>query len=110
MKLSFDQNLSPRLAALLADLYAGSDHVFHLGLDQATDQVVWEYARDHSFLIVSKDSDFSDLCTLHGFPPKVIWLRIGNCTTSQIESLLRSHYDDVVQLNNDSSAGVLSLF
>jgi len=45
------------------------------------DETVWEYARQNGFDLVTKDSDFSELSVLRGSPPKVIWLRIGNCTT-----------------------------
>lgn len=69
MKLLFDQNISPRLVARLADLYPGSNHVYPLGLDRMMDQEVYEYARREGFLLVTKDADFSDLCMLRGFPP-----------------------------------------
>lgn len=110
MKLLFDHNLSPRLASRLADLFPDSDHVHPLGLDQVLDVEVWSYARDNGFIMVSKDADFSELSLLHGHPPKLIWLRLGNCTTSQIESLLRSNYEAVEQMNEDPTVGVLSLF
>jgi len=70
---------------------------------------VWNYARDNEFTLVSKDADFSELSMLRGFPPKVIWLRIGNCTTTQIESLLRSHHEAIEQLETDSAVGILTL-
>lgn len=89
MKLLFDENLSPRLAEVLADLYPGSTHVHSCGLGRADDSAVWQYAKDHGFTIVSKDSDFQDLSVLHGYPPKVIWLRAANCSSSEIENLLR---------------------
>lgn len=72
MKLLFDQNLSPRLVNHLADLYSDSNHVYILGIDRAPDVEIWEYARRENFLIVTKDADFSDLCMMLGFPPKVI--------------------------------------
>ena len=109
MKLLFDQNLSPQLVGLLADLFPDSRHVFDLGLDTAPDEELWAYARDHGFLIVSKDSDFTDFSTLHGFPPKVIWLRLGNCTTGQVETALRTHYDQIAHMNEDPAAGFISL-
>jgi predicted nuclease of predicted toxin-antitoxin system len=58
MKLLFDQNLSPRLPRLLADIYADSVHVREVGLRDEDDSVIWEYAKLHGFAIVSKDSDF----------------------------------------------------
>jgi len=72
VKLLFDQNLSPRLATRLQDLFPDSSHVFWLGLDQAEDVEVWGYARQNGYLLVTKDADFSELSTLQGFPPKVI--------------------------------------
>ena len=57
MKLLFDQNLSPKLVNWLADLYPGSSHVLSLGLDRASDEAIWEYARDHGYAIVTKDAD-----------------------------------------------------
>ncbi len=110
MKLLFDQNLSPHLVNYLSDLYPGSNHVYPLGLDRVSDKEVWEYARREGFLVVTKDADFSDLCMLLGFPPKVVWIRRGNCKTSDIEALLRNHYSDVEALDKDTVMGVLTLF
>jgi predicted nuclease of predicted toxin-antitoxin system len=95
VKLLFDQNLSHRLVAVLGDVYPGSLHVRQVGLEQASDLEVWEYARDHGLVIVSKDSDFHQLSFLHGPPPKAVWLRLGNCTTAEIEQLLRQRQGEV---------------
>jgi predicted nuclease of predicted toxin-antitoxin system len=91
MKLLFDQNLSPRLPRLLADIYADSVHVRGVGLRDADDNVIWEYARLQGLAIVSKDSDFQQRSLLYGSPPKFIWLRVGNCSVKTIEDLLRKH-------------------
>lgn len=58
MKLLFDENPSPRLAARLADLLPGSTHVHSCGLGSEVDLVIWRYAALHGFTIVSKDLDF----------------------------------------------------
>ena len=110
MKLLFDQNLSPRLAGRLVDLYPDSAHVSDFGLDQAQDLAVWDHARLEGFLIVSKDSDFNELSLLHGFPPKVVWIRRGNCTTQEIEEILRQHYDLVEALDQSGHVGILLLY
>ena len=91
MKLLFDQNLSPRLPSLLADIYADSAHVREVGLRDADDQAIWEYAKLHGFTVVSKDSDFQQRSLLYGSPPKFVWLRVGNCTVKTVEELLRKH-------------------
>ena len=97
MKLLFDENLSPRLVIALVDLFPGSKHVEDCGLLSEPDDRVWHYARTNDFTIVTKDSDFASMSRLHGSPPKVIWLKVGNCTTSRAEFLLTnlaSHIQD----------------
>jgi len=74
MKLLFDQNLSTTLVPRLLDLFPESLHVKDVGLESAPDLVVWSYAKEHGFAIVSKDSDFQQRSMVLGFPPKVIWL------------------------------------
>ena len=91
MKLIFDQNLSPRLPRLLADLYPDSVHVRDVGLRDSSDTEIWDYAKQNDFVIVSKDSDFQLRSLLYGHPPKFIWLRVGNCPVKPIEELLRKH-------------------
>ncbi|HKP35868.1 MAG TPA: DUF5615 family PIN-like protein [Pyrinomonadaceae bacterium] len=110
MKLLFDQNLSPKLVARLADLYPESTHVYKIGIDHASDNELRDYARREDFVIVTKDSDFSDLCILLGFPPKVIWIRRGNCSTSAIENILRDHNQNIEALGQDEVMGILTLF
>lgn len=90
MKLIFDENLSPRLPRVLADLYPDSIHVHECGLGSADDSAIWNYAKDNGFAIVTKDSDFQDRSVLHGHPPKLIWLRADNCSAREIENLLRA--------------------
>ena len=68
MRLLFDQNLSPRLDQSLRDLYPESLHVRSVGLESASDYVVWQYARDNRLTIVSKDSDFRQLSFTLGYP------------------------------------------
>ncbi len=95
MKLLLDENLSPRLVELLSDLYPASQHVDAVGLGGSDDSKVWKYAQTHQFAIVSKDSDFLERSVLESEPPKVIWIRLGNCSTSDVERALRSQYEAV---------------
>ena len=70
MKLLFDQNLSPRLPVTLADIFPDSVHVREVDLRDADDSIIWEYAKQHEFAIVSKDADFQQRSLLYGSPPK----------------------------------------
>ncbi|PZU95396.1 MAG: hypothetical protein DCE90_12675 [Pseudanabaena sp.] len=109
MKLLFDHNLSPKLIHHLAELFPNSNHVYHLGLDQVEDREVWQYAKINEFTIVTKDGDYNELLILLGFPPKIIWIRLGNCSTKKIEHILRIHYLDIQDLTNTESLGLLTL-
>ena len=104
MKLLFDENLSPRLPAVLIDLFPDSAHVHECGLGGGDDTAIWTYARQHGFTIVSKDSDFQDRSILHGHPPKFIWIRAENCSTREIEKLLRSAASVIRQFHEDEES------
>ena len=110
MRLLFDHNLSPQLVARLADFYPNSNHVYSLKLDKEDDRIIWNYAKENGYLIVTKDTDFNDLSLLLGHPPKVIWIRRGNCTTKSLEVLLRQHHQDIKTLVENTATGVLALF
>jgi predicted nuclease of predicted toxin-antitoxin system len=90
LKLLFDENLSPRLVRAFASEFPGSSHVTSIGLAGASDQAIWEHAQAHGFAIISKDDDFRSLSLVKGAPPKVIWMRVGNASTADIEKFMRS--------------------
>ena len=71
-RLLLDENLSPRLPALLVDQFPGSRHVPDVGLRGATDQGIWRFAGAADSTVVTKDDDFRGLSLLRGAPPKVI--------------------------------------
>ena len=109
MKLLLDQNLSDRLLPILGDDYPGSVHVRNVGLARADDEDVWRYALDEGFVITSKDSDFYQRSLVRGHPPKVVWIRAGNCTTDRIAQLLRRHREDLKVFSDDPEASFLIL-
>ena len=109
MKLLFDQNLSPDLPRAFADLFPGSLHVRQIGLRDADDSVIWDYARQNGFAIVSKDSDFQFRSLLYGSPPKFIWLRVGNCSVKTIQDLLRRHAASLLTFDADPAQAHLIL-
>ncbi len=109
MKLLFDANLSHHLAEILAGLYPGSSHVRQFNLARAGDETIWNLARGNAFIIVSKDSDFHQRSFLYGFPPKVIWLRMGNCSTVNIEAALRKHHTAILEFSEDDAHAFLIL-
>src|SRR5712671_3201532 len=104
MKLLFDQNLSFKLCQQVADLYPGSSQARLLGLAEADDLTIWQYAGSNGFVLVSLDADFAEMASLLGPPPNVIWLRSGNQPTSEIEALLRNHAKLIAAFERDGTA------
>ena len=70
MKLLFDENLSPKLVHALEEYFPGSMHVEELSLRGTADAMIWSYARENGFTIVSKDTDFRDQALCRVFRQK----------------------------------------
>lgn len=107
--LLLDENLSPRLIAALAADYPNSCHVETVGLRGRPDYEVWAHARDCGFVLASKDNDFRQLSFLHGAPPKVVWLRVGNAPTRAVLDMLRTHKDTIAAFAREEEAALLIL-
>jgi len=76
VKLLLDVNLSPKLVAMLADIFPESGHVFTLGmLGETPDRVIWEYAKQHGYALLSADRDFVALANRRGAPPELVLSR-----------------------------------
>lgn len=108
-RLLFDENLSPRLVSLLAELFPDSVHVDDIALHGCPDADLWRYARDFGFVLVSKDNDFRQMSFLRGTPPKVVWLRIGNAPTQAVVDLLRSRIAEIEYFVRDAETALLTV-
>ena len=109
VKLLLDENLSDRIVSQICDLFPGSAHVKAVGLKEADDHAVWQWAKQHGLTIVSKDTDFHQRAIVFGHPPKFIWLRVGNCETSLITNLLRSSYRVILDFIESQTESLLVL-
>lgn len=110
MKLLFDQNLSHRLCRLLKDVFPEAEQARRAGLDRASDDSIWEFARRGDFVIVTLDADFADIAALRGAPPKVVWLRCGNRPTAVVERLMRNNAALIVDFAERADAACLELY
>lgn len=109
--LLFDQNLSFRLVKQLAGTFPGCLHVSRCGLSvPASDQEIWRFAKDHGLMVVTFDEDFSELLSLHGPPPKVIWLRMGNSPTKLIATCLLDRAAEIMRFKSDSDTHLLEVY
>jgi len=109
MKLLFDQNLSFKLCARLADLFPHSLSVRELGLEEANDLVIWQRAKSSGCVLVSQDADFAEMAAHYGPPPKVVWLRCGNQPVTVVEALLRRHAESIVSFDENVTAACLEI-
>ena len=108
-KLFFDNNISHRILNTIDDIFPNSTHVMLENLDEATDLKVWQYAKQNHFTIVTKDSDFNDLAIYKGIPPKIIWLKIGNCKVIDIKNILRDNEIIIKEFINNKIDGILEI-
>ena len=109
MKLLLDENLSRRLVSRIADLFPGSTHVAFEGLLQVPDTQVWQYANAGGYTILTADSDFYEIATALGPPPKVIWLRDCDYPTAVAEQLIRGQAIRISEFLQDEEEAVLVL-
>ena len=99
-----------KLCRRLEPMFPGSRHVEHVGLDDSPDINVWNFAKTNGLTILTKDSDFNQIVQFYGHPPKVIWLRCGNVTTTYLLSLLVSREQDIRQFLDDPGSGLLEIY
>jgi predicted nuclease of predicted toxin-antitoxin system len=109
VKLLLDENLSPRLPPRLSSLFPELIHVREVGLKQASDEIVWTWAKEHGYTVVTTDADFVTLSTDRGHPPKVVHLEECDFPLRVIEGLLRQNAVRILAFVQDSHAGLLSL-
>jgi len=109
MKLLFDQNISHRLVKQLSDILPDCKQVREIGLENQSDKLIWEFARDNHFTIVTFDCDFYDFSLVWGHPPKIVWIRATNQTTKKVEALIRNHLSTLAEFHLDDNLACLEI-
>jgi len=110
MRLLFDQNISHRILKLLPKEFSSSTSVKKEGLINAPDNQIWEFAKKSNYVIVTQDSDFNDLTSLYGFPPKTIWIRTGNIKTQAIINILTDNINEIEKFIGNDQYGCFEIF
>ncbi|UOQ78564.1 DUF5615 family PIN-like protein [Hymenobacter sp. 5516J-16] len=109
MRWLLDANLSYRLVRRL-ESHIPVLHVSRTGLAPAADdRLIWEWARQNDYLIITNDEDFYRLAGVYGFPPKVV-LRMGNQSTRHVAETLVRHLVDIQSLADTAELGILELY
>jgi predicted nuclease of predicted toxin-antitoxin system len=96
--LLIDENLPASLASTLP---LPCSHATDLG-KQPPDRLLWQYAREKNWTILTRDADFFDRLMLDGPPPKVIWVRLGNIRKKDLETLLLRLWPQICDLLPDA--------
>lgn len=110
MRFLFDQNISHRILNLISLKYPNATTVKKEGLTDSLDREIWEFAKENNYTIVTQDSDFNDLNSLFGFPPKIIWIRTGNLKTQAIADIIVDYSDEIEGFISDSEFGCFEIF
>lgn len=98
MRFLIDAQLPPALARVITDHGHVAEHVYDIGLGDAPDRDLWDYALAHGAALVTKDGDFPDMLPLSGTSPVVVWVRVGNARRQALLDWFEALIDRIVEL------------
>jgi len=110
VNLLLDQNISRRLVPALEFHFPGTTQAALVDLDKVDDLEIRNYAKEHGYIIVTKDSDFEELSVLMGAPPKVIWIKLGNTGNQIILEALIKNKDIIIETLRQAEVSCLEIF
>ncbi len=90
-----DAQLPPFLAQAMNEAGHPAKHVEELGLRDARDQDIWQYAVQHDLAVMTKDFDFVERGFRMTHGPAVIWLRLGNCSRERLVAAVLSRISHI---------------
>lgn len=97
MKYVIDAQLPPALAEALRQSGFDAQAVRELGLREAEDSAIWDYALNNGRTIVTKDQDFADRSAVSQRSPVIVWLRIGNTSNRALLAWLMPLWPDIAE-------------
>lgn len=109
MNLLFDQNISFRILKWIDDIFPGSISVHDLEYHNPHDLDIWKFAKLNNYVIITFDAGFVDISNLRGYPPKIIWLRIGNTSTKNIADRIRAEQRSIMEFLSNSESAFLEI-
>ncbi len=109
IRLIADENVSWRLKKLLPEWEILPYNEINPG-KRLNDMMIWQYAKTNNYAILTFDEDFSEIQNIYNYPPKIIWLRTGNVSTSDIAELLKSLRNEIDKFLRDTSLGTYEIY
>jgi len=110
MILLFDENILYRIVKKIKDIFPRSFHVSDITPVLKDDLSIFKYAKHESMVIVTHDEDFYELQLIHVFPPKIIWLRMGNTSTLNIQNKLIEKKESIISFEHNDELGILEIY
>jgi predicted nuclease of predicted toxin-antitoxin system len=104
-----DNNLSYRIASILRTNFSGIVHISDIQLKANDDLSIWNYAKSKNLHILTKDKDFNDIQLTEGYPPKIVWIKIGNVSTNRIIQLLILNEMKIKEFLSNPEFGILQI-
>ncbi len=98
MRFLVDAQLPPALAQWLRKAGHEAQAVREIGLRDADDTTIWNYARQNDCVIVTKDEDFARRTQVTTGKPDVVWLRIGNTSNAALRAWLVPQTPKIINL------------
>ena len=99
MKFLVDNQLPIALSHFLESEGLQANHVMDVKLDEASDREIWQYAKTHDYIIISKDEDFFQLANLpQNNTPALVWVRLGNCRKATLIAAFRKMLPDLLEI------------
>lgn len=91
MKLLVDMNLSPEFCPAISKDGLVAIHWSAVGRSTAPDTEIMQYARDHGYVVISHDLDFSAiLAATHAQGPSVVQVRTQDVLSTAFVQLLQA--------------------
>ena len=100
MRLLVDAQLPPALARWLTAQGHEAEHVFDVGLAEATDRVIWQRALDIAAVVVTKDEDFVLRAQINTHGPPILWVRYGNIRRAELPRRVAAVWPGVMEAFN----------
>lgn len=98
MTICLDAQLPPSLAQWITENFQEIEcpALREIGLRDATDHQIFEAARTQDVIVMTKDSDFAQLVSDKGTPPKIIWITCGNTSNAKMRDILNKTLQDAL--------------
>lgn len=111
MKIVIDQNISFRIIPHINHLFTEIIHIRTLGWTDAPDIVIFRNAKQQDFdAILTLDEDFDNIILENSPPPKILWLRVRNCTTNHLAKIIVDKIEVINEFLKDKELDCLEIY